>query len=747
MESCTKGASQMRLALQVLIGVALIWWYLFWFIQPISTAVLWIRKVDKYISQDFLGTRGSTWLLQVFPFMVVTILSYCAIALKRRMKPSTSKVTGKPRVNIWSQPLITRSPLGMLTLGDIVFLVLNVSLIIWYITKMSVDRSNLIDASKLKKGAHSRAAQKLENIGIYFGKAALIPFALLWIPVSRASPFLRLSGVPFERAVKYHTWLGLICIWILIFHGILMFTYFFYIHHPKELLSWANTGIAVFPGIIALGAGLLMLLTALQTVRRNHFNFFYFTHHLYLVFLLFFLFHCVSQMVYVVTPILLFFLDRFIRMIQSRTSVDILSTRVLPSGAIELKFAKPEDVEYHALSFMYILVPSVSQFEWHPFSVASSPLDQTNQICIYIKPLGGYTKDIHDALIETKQNREVGKLKCPFGFKLHLEGPYGDESNFYLRYDSLVLVAGGIGVTPFLAILQDILYRHKLHLAQNLPSSVHLILCVRHAKDLSILDTINPCDILPNYTDAVKITIQAYVTSRDLVTDVEMNSGHGDPAAVISYEHFRATYLNEPPKQFNCDGPPLEVVRKMSSMSGAGNVKWIAATFCSSFTGYIVIFGIFNITGTYTELMNYGRAMVYCVILFLAVVGCGGPVLLLWTLISRMRSPPKSNQVQISQSSPAEQSEASSDETTLQSMEHDGTSWVGNVTFGRRPDWKELFDDMAKQYADKKVGVLVSGSSKMQEDVAAECVRKRLSKSRSDGCNVAFSYHSVSFEL
>ncbi|KAL2613804.1 hypothetical protein R1flu_025496 [Riccia fluitans] len=738
MGSYMKGASQMRLALQVVISIALIWWYLFWFLQPINKAVLWLRQSDKQISQDFLGTRGSTWLLQVLPFMVMAILSYCAIALKRKIRPSTRKVTGqKPRVNVWSKPLIMRSPLGMLTLSDIFFLLLNVSLIVWYITKMSVDKSNLIDASKLKKGSHSKAAQKLESIGVYFGKAALIPFALLWIPVSRASPFFRVTGVSFERVVKYHTWLGLICIWILIAHGIIFVAYFSSIHHTKELLTWANTGIAVFPGIIALGAGLMMLLTALERVRRNHFNIFFVTHHLYLIFLLFFLFHCVSQMVYVVTPILLFFLDRFIRILQSRKSVDILSTRVLPSGAIELKFAKPDDVEYNALSFMYILLPGISKFEWHPFSVASSPLDQTNQICIYIKPLGGYTKDIHDALIETKQNQEAGKLKCPFGFRLHLEGPYGDESDFYLQYDSLVLVAGGIGVTPFLAIIQDILHRHKKR-QQNLPSVIELIFCVRNPKDLCILDTISPSEILPDYSDFVKITVHAYVTSKELVTDVEMNSC--DDSVVLSYPHFSDTYRNEPPKQFS--GPPLQVVRKMSTLTGAGNVKWIAATFFSTLVGYIVIFGLFNITGTYADSTNYVRAMVYCVVLFLAVVGCGGPLLVLWALIQRRKSPKSS--AQTFHSSPPRVTTPSTDD--VQSIQPGGASWEGDVTIGKRPNWKGLFDDMAKQNADKNVGVLVSGSSRMQEDVGAECVRKRRLAGAED-CSVAFHYHSVSFEL
>lgn len=54
-----------------------------------------------------------------------------------------------------------------------------------------------------------------------------------------------------------------------------------------------------------------------------------------------------------------------------------------------------------------------------------------------------------------------------------------------------------------------------------------------------------------------------------------------------------------------------------------------------------------------------------------------------------------------------------------------------------------LFGDMAKQYEGKNVGVLVSGASKMQADVAAECKHH----SNLNNSNVAFHYHSVSFEL
>ncbi|KAK1359083.1 hypothetical protein POM88_043557 [Heracleum sosnowskyi] len=43
--------------------------------------------------------------------------------------------------------------------------------------------------------------------------------------------------------------------------------------------------------------------------------------------------------------------------------------------------------------------------------------------------------------------------------KASVEGPYGHESPYHLTYSNLILVAGGIGISPYLAILNDILHR------------------------------------------------------------------------------------------------------------------------------------------------------------------------------------------------------------------------------------------------------------------------------------------------
>lgn len=49
---------------------------------------------------------------------------------------------------------------------------------------------------------------KVEKTAEMFGRTLPFMITLLFIPVTRGSPILRLIDVPFEHAVRYHRWLG-----------------------------------------------------------------------------------------------------------------------------------------------------------------------------------------------------------------------------------------------------------------------------------------------------------------------------------------------------------------------------------------------------------------------------------------------------------------------------------------------------------------------------------------------------------
>lgn len=45
--------------------------------------------------------------------------------------------------------------------------------------------------------------------------------------------------------------------------------------------------------------------------------------------------------------------------------------------------------------------------------------------------------------------------------KLYVDGPYGAPAQDYLKYDVLLLVGLGIGATPFISILKDMLQHSR----------------------------------------------------------------------------------------------------------------------------------------------------------------------------------------------------------------------------------------------------------------------------------------------
>lgn len=75
----------------------------------------------------------------------------------------------------------------------------------------------------------------------------------------------------------------------------------------------------------------------------------------------------------------------------------------------------------------------------HPFSLSCYP--NSEYIRLSIKASGDYT-------------RTIGNL--PIGTKAYIEGPYGTLTAKKSRTDKVLMIAGGIGITPFRGILEDL---------------------------------------------------------------------------------------------------------------------------------------------------------------------------------------------------------------------------------------------------------------------------------------------------
>lgn len=119
-----------------------------------------------------------------------------------------------------------------------------------------------------------------------------------------------------------------------------------------QITRWQRTGRVYLAGVITLVVGVLIWISSLPQIRRKNFQFFYFAHHLYVVFIIFFLLHAGSGHFYLVfSGVLLFALDKLLRIIQSARQTCVISARILPCKAVELRLPKDPCEDMNNFSF------------------------------------------------------------------------------------------------------------------------------------------------------------------------------------------------------------------------------------------------------------------------------------------------------------------------------------------------------------------------------------------------------------
>ena len=59
---------------------------------------------------------------------------------------------------------------------------------------------------------------------------------------------------------------------------------------------------------------------------------------------------------------------------------------------------------------MFIRIPEISTFEWHPFTISSAPEDE-DQFTLHIRAAGGWTNKLHEYFKEELRLFEDGKAR------------------------------------------------------------------------------------------------------------------------------------------------------------------------------------------------------------------------------------------------------------------------------------------------------------------------------------------------
>ncbi|KAH7105459.1 ferric reductase NAD binding domain-containing protein [Auriculariales sp. MPI-PUGE-AT-0066] len=236
-------------------------------------------------------------------------------------------------------------------------------------------------------------------------------------------------------------------------------------------------------GVLSLVALTLTFIVSLRPIRKRFFEFFLITH---IVTMILFIaggyVHRPEVKYYFWPGFLVWGLDRGLRLAR----LFYLNIRTASPARVELaadhtvRLTVSRRMSWKAGQHAYIVVPSVSTFpfEAHPFTISSisaslgeSALPSEKDLVFLVHGEDGFTKRL----------REYVTAKGVCSVPVYVDGPYGMPPSLE-TFDTVILVAGGTGITYTLPLLLDAVRNAKL--GRSVVRKIVFIWAIRNAADV-----------------------------------------------------------------------------------------------------------------------------------------------------------------------------------------------------------------------------------------------------------------------
>lgn len=272
------------------------------------------------------------------------------------------------------------------------------------------------------------------------GQMIKVTTTLILLPVSRRTmTFLRETPlrhiIPFDDAIPFHILLGTLGF---------IFAWIHSLCHINDFLRWGDpqrnivfkkafpeedeqpsyyelwTSLVGVTGVLQLICYTLVFVTASNWPRRaswlvntrlgrrlNNFRLIWYVHHLTAIFIGLLLVHAVPHIpnekdewaysdvwAWIGIPVLVYVMERICKASGQTKHVRILSAELLPGKVIALKMSRPKGFSYECGMCVYINCPSISKFEWHPFSLTSAP--GARHLSVHIRVVGDWTEELYN---------------------------------------------------------------------------------------------------------------------------------------------------------------------------------------------------------------------------------------------------------------------------------------------------------------------------------------------------------------
>ncbi|MGH0160271.1 UNVERIFIED_CONTAM: hypothetical protein FKN15_053107 [Acipenser sinensis] len=240
------------------------------------------------------------------------------------------------------------------------------------------------------------------------------------------------------------------------------------IRSPSTTPSYvAFTTIAGITGVIITLSLILIITSSMEVIRRSYYEVFWYTHHLFIIFFAGLVFHGAGRIVrsqtkdsmyehnvtyckdrpldwgkipecpmpqfaggapgtwmWVLGPMVLYVFERILRLYRSLQKVILRKTVIHPSNVLELQMQK-KNFSMEVGQYVFLNCPSISQLEWHPFTMTSAP--EEDFFSVHIRSMGDWTRDLISKVNEAE--------KGGFLPKIAVDGPFGTASEDVFDYE------------------------------------------------------------------------------------------------------------------------------------------------------------------------------------------------------------------------------------------------------------------------------------------------------------------------
>ncbi|TRY87221.1 hypothetical protein DNTS_031739 [Danionella cerebrum] len=169
-----------------------------------------------------------------------------------------------------------------------------------------------------------------------------------------------------------------------------------YIFTIRPGIGWVSGSASITGMVLQLLICLMVVCSSTFVRRSGHFEVFYWSHLSYIWVWILLVIHCANFWKWFVAPGVIFLIEKLVGIAVSRMGgLYIVEVNLLPSKVTHLVIKRPPFFHFKPGDYVFINIPAIAKYEWHPFTISSAP-EQQETLWLHVRSMGQWTNRLFE---------------------------------------------------------------------------------------------------------------------------------------------------------------------------------------------------------------------------------------------------------------------------------------------------------------------------------------------------------------